>query len=158
MDRFYDEHFQWLAELSPDHRSSWHAFKYHIKPDNVVRLTEDLKRINAHTCKNTRIRYQPGLDFDEIEDFVAGKPMASRSSSKCLALSTRVDIAPNGDVSACKFFSELSISNVNEQSLTDIWNSERYDRLRRTLDEGLSPACSKCNVLYLNTYSALTHV
>ncbi|WP_019911061.1 radical SAM/SPASM domain-containing protein [Paenibacillus sp. HW567] len=158
MDQFYNDHFQWLAKLEPNHRSSWHAFKYHIKPDNVSRLTEDLKQINAHTWHNTRIRYQPGLDFDEIEDFVAGKPIASRSSSKCLALSTRVDIAPNGKVSACKFFEELSIGNVNEQSLTEIWNSHRYDSLRRILDEGLSPACSKCNVLYLNTYSALTHI
>ncbi|KWX81390.1 radical SAM protein [Paenibacillus riograndensis] len=158
MDRYYDEHFQWLAELPPDHRSSWHAFKYHIKPDNVPKLTEDLKRINSNTWHNTRIRYQPGLDFDEIEDFVAGRPIASRSTSKCLALSTRVDIAPNGMVSACKFFGELAIGNVNEQSLTEIWNSDRYDRLRRILDEGLSPACSKCNVLYLNTSAALSIV
>lgn len=89
---------------------------------------------------------------------MAGKPMLSRSTSKCLALSTRVDIAPNGMVSACKFFGELAIGNVKEQPLTEIWNSARYDRLRRILDEGLSPACSKCNVLYLNTYAALTHV
>ncbi|MEK3716432.1 MULTISPECIES: radical SAM protein [unclassified Paenibacillus] len=158
MDRFYDEHFQWLAELPPDHRSSWHAFKYHIKPENITRLTDDLRRINSNTWHNTRIRYQPGLDFDEIEDFVAGKPMKSRSTSKCLALSTRVDIAPNGMVSACKFFGELAIGNVKDLTLTDIWNSARYDRLRRIMDEGLSPACSKCNVLYLNTYAALAQI
>lgn len=47
---------------------------------------------------------------------------------------------------------------MNEYSLTEIWNSARYDRLRRILDEGLSPACSKCNVLYLNTYAALAQI
>lgn len=57
-----------------------------------------------------------------------------------------------------QIFGELAIGNVKEQPLTEIWNSARYDRLRRILDEGLSPACSKCNVLYLNTYAALTHV
>ncbi|MCM3701471.1 radical SAM/SPASM domain-containing protein [Paenibacillus macerans] len=158
MDWFYNEHFQWLGELDPHHRSSWHAFKYHLQPEKVESLMADLGQINGRTWHNTRIRYQPGLDFDEIEAFVSGKPMAPRSSSQCLALSTRVDVSPNGNVSACKFFSELSVGNVQEQSLTEIWNSDRYDRLRCILDKNLSPACSKCNVLYLNTSSSLVHL
>ncbi|RCW43486.1 radical SAM/SPASM domain-containing protein [Paenibacillus prosopidis] len=157
MDGFFREQFDWLKELEENQRSSWHAFKYHIDPDNVGSLMDDLKRINERMWQ-TRIRYQPGLDFDEIEGFVSGNAMTSRCATKCLALSTRADITPSGNVSACKFFSEFSVGNLHQQSLSDIWNSEAYDRIRRTLGEQLSPACSKCNVLYLHGSSSLAHI
>ncbi|SLK20859.1 MULTISPECIES: radical SAM/SPASM domain-containing protein [unclassified Paenibacillus] len=157
MDTFFQEEFQWLNPLEDQRRSSWHAFKYHIKPENVPALMEDLRQINAQTWR-TRIRYQPGLDFDEIEDFVSGNSMTSRCATNCLALSTRADITPTGNVSACKFFSEFSVGNLQEQSLSEIWNSDAYDRIRRSLGKQLSPACSKCNVLYLHGSSSLAHI
>ncbi|KAA8746138.1 radical SAM/SPASM domain-containing protein [Paenibacillus sp. UASWS1643] len=157
MDTFFQEEFQWLNPSEDHRRSSWHAFKYHIKPENVPALMEDLRQINARTWK-TRIRYQPGLDFDEIEDFVSGNSMTSRCATTCLALSTRADITPTGNVSACKFFSEFSVGNLQAQSLSEIWNSDTYDRIRRSLGKELSPACSKCNVLYLHGSSSLAHI
>ncbi|MDY8023276.1 radical SAM/SPASM domain-containing protein [Paenibacillus polymyxa] len=157
MNAFFTENFNWLKSIPEGERSSWHAFKYHIKPENIDRLLRDMKCINNRTW-NTRIRYQPGLDFDEIEDFVRGNAMTSRCATKCLALSTRADITPTGSVSACKFFSEFSVGNLQDQSLTDLWNSETYDRIRRSLGEQLSPACSKCNVLYLHGSSSLSHI
>lgn len=157
MDTFFQEKFNWLHPMDQHHRSSWHAFKYHIKPEHIPALMMDLRAINEHTWK-TRIRYQPGLDFDEIEDFVSGRSMTSRCASNCLALSTRADITPTGNVSACKFFSEFSVGNLHDQSLSDIWHSKAYDQIRTTLGKQLSPACSKCNVLYLHGSSSLTHI
>jgi radical SAM protein with 4Fe4S-binding SPASM domain len=104
------------------------------------------------------VRYQPGLEFDEIEPFIRGEAMTARCATTCRVLQARADITPTGNVSACKFFSEFSVGNLHDHSLGTLWRSEPYDRIRRTLGEQLSPACSKCNVLYLHEHSTPLHI
>jgi radical SAM protein with 4Fe4S-binding SPASM domain len=156
MDDYFTENFNWLHDIN-DTKSSWHAFKYQIDPQNIDALMDDLKRINKRVWK-TRVRYQPGLDFDEIENFIRGNEMKTRCADQCLVLSTRVDITPTGNVSACKFFAEFSVGNLKDSSLAEIWNSESYDKVRKTINSGLTPACSKCNVLYLHSASSMLQV
>jgi radical SAM protein with 4Fe4S-binding SPASM domain len=153
MDGFVQEHFPSItASGAATKRHTWDAFKYRISPVNIPGLMEDLKKINGRIWK-TRVRYQPGLEFDEIEDFVRGKTMTSRCATECHVLNTRVDIMPNGKVSACKFFSEFVVGDLHTESLRDIWESDAYGNIRQVFAKGLSPACSKCNVLYLQEHS-----
>jgi len=153
MNAFVTEKFGWLIEAPTGaKRHTWDAFKYRISPLNINSLVADLKRINERVWK-TRIRYQPGLDFDEVEAFVRGQTMTARCATKCSVLTTRVDIMPTGKVSACKFFSEFVVGNLHNESLQEMWNSEAYEGIRQVFDQGLSPACSKCNVLYLQEHS-----
>lgn len=153
MDAFVKERFGWLIDApNGTTRHTWDAFKYCVSPINVDALIADIKRINARIWK-TKIRYQPGLEFDEIEGFIRGKSMTARCATKCSVLNTRVDITPNGKVSACKFFSEFVVGNLNHESLQEIWNSDAYGGIRSILGDKLSPACSKCNVLYLQEHS-----
>jgi len=156
MNEFVSEKFNWLMDVGEE-RHSWDAFKYHIDPENIEPLMADLSRINSRVWK-INIRYQPGLEFDEIEEFVRGKSMTARCATTCKVLSTRVDIAPTGKVSACKFFSEFTVGDLNNQPLNEIWQSEAYDKIRAGFEHQLSPACSKCNVLYLHSHSAAMHI
>ncbi|WP_248925703.1 radical SAM/SPASM domain-containing protein [Paenibacillus hamazuiensis] len=157
MDDYFAEHFDWLLSLDDHRKNSWHAFKYKIEPHHLPPLMEQLRKINGRVW-TMRLRYQPGLEFDEIEKFVTGEAMTSRCATDCLALATRVDVTPTGNVSACKFFSEFSVGNLKETSLSEIWKSEAYHRIRETINSGLTPACSKCNVLYLHGVSSLKHI
>ncbi|MEK3723349.1 radical SAM/SPASM domain-containing protein [Paenibacillus sp. FSL H8-0034] len=158
MDDYFSDHFDWLRPLDEHQRNSWHAFKYKIDTKHLDPLMEQLNKMNERIWE-TRLRYQPGLEFDEIKAFVTGDEMTSRCATDCLALATRIDVTPNGNISACKFFSEFSVGNLHEQSLTEIWNSEAYDKIRETINSGgLTPACSKCNVLYLHGVSSLKHI
>ncbi|WPP40168.1 radical SAM protein [Paenibacillus hunanensis] len=155
MDHYFTEKFSWLRQLDERHISSWHAFKYKINPNNMEALMNDLDAINERVWK-IRIRYQPGLDYDEIDKFIHGEEMTSRCSNNCLALTSRTDIIPDGSVLPCKFFSEFTVGNLKNKSLRDIWDSEEYDKIRQTINEGgLTPACSKCSVLYLHGASGL---
>jgi radical SAM protein with 4Fe4S-binding SPASM domain len=156
MDAFVRDQFDWLIDTGSG-RHSWDAFKYRVSPENVDVLVADLQRINSRRW-TTQVRYQPGLEFDEIEAFVRGKSMTVRCATTCRVLRTRADITPDGNVSACKFFSEFSVGNLNDQSLSTLWRSKRYDRIREILGRQLSPACSKCNVLYLEGQSAPLHI
>lgn len=155
MDVFVRDKFKWLIDLG-NARHSWDAFKYRIDPEGVGPLMNDLQRINTRMW-TIKIRYQPGLEIDEIEAFVRGKAMTVRCATACHVLHSRADITPTGSVSACKFFPEFSVGSLREQSLGTLWQSDAYNRIRETFGGGLSPACSKCNVLYLHAHSTPLH-
>jgi radical SAM protein with 4Fe4S-binding SPASM domain len=158
MDEFVQEHFPSITDpATGTTRHRWDAFKYRISPINIAALMGDLTRINSRTWK-MRIQYQPGLDFDEVEGFVRGKTMTARCATQCSVLNTRVDVMPNGKVSACKFFSEFAVGDLHVDSLRDIWMSDAYEDIRQVFAQGLSPACSKCNVLYLQEHSVLLNI
>jgi len=56
---------------------------------------------------------------------------------------------PNGDVVSCKFFPEFRMGNLRDGGAAGVWQSERFNDMRRTIEtEGLMPVCSKCNLLY----------
>ncbi|NOU64055.1 radical SAM protein [Paenibacillus sp. LMG 31461] len=156
MDQYFNANFNWLTDIS-DRKCNWHGFKYQINPNNVPALLEDLKLIKSRSW-TTRIRFQPGLEPDEIESFVRGQVMNVRCADKCLALSTRVDVLPDGSASACKFFSEFTVGNLNNSGLRELWHSDQYDRIRGKINTELTPACSKCSVLYLTSSANLKHI
>jgi radical SAM protein with 4Fe4S-binding SPASM domain len=156
MDAFVLDKFDWLMDPAKG-RHTWDAFKYRIAPENLDALMADLRRINSRTW-TTKVRYQPGLEFDEIEEFVRGKSMTARCATTCRVLHTRTDITADGNVSACKFFSEFSVGNLRDHTLSTLWQSEQYNRIRQTFGQQLSPACSKCNVLYLHAHSTPLHI
>lgn len=156
MDTFVRDKFDWLID-SGKARHSWDAFKYRLAPRSINALMVDLEKINSRTWR-TKVRYQPGLEFDEIEDFVRGKTMTARCATTCQVLHTRADITPTGKVTACKFFSEFAVGNLRDQSLGELWTSNNYNRIRQTFGQQLSPACSKCNVLYLHAHSTPLHI
>ncbi len=156
MDAFVHDRFSWLID-SGNTRHSWDAFKYRLAQQSIDSLIVDLRRINARAWA-TRVRYQPGLEFDEIESFVRGQSMTARCATTCQVLHTRADITPTGKVTACKFFSEFAVGNLHDSSLGELWSSDTYEKIRETFGRQLSPACSKCNVLYLHSHSTPMHI
>lgn len=149
MDVFYNENFGFLEYQSFNSNRSWHAFKYKMNCDLVPVLVNELSRINNRVWK-MRVRYQPELEFDEIGDFVQGNELTEKNRHKCLALSNRMDINADGSVCACKFFSEFAIGNIKDYSISEIWHSTKYNKMREVLNDRLMPVCSKCSVLHLH--------
>nr|WP_269785903.1 SPASM domain-containing protein [Streptomyces antimycoticus] len=57
----------------------------------------------------------------------------------------------DGNVSPCECFPEFMVVNLYQSSTVDLWQSERFRRVRSILAEtGMMPVCSKCALLYLN--------
>ena len=59
-------------------------------------------------------------------------------------------ISPEGKVSVCSedFFYSIDMGNVKDQSISDIWNSEKYRLYRERLlkgDRKVGKACSQCD-------------
>jgi radical SAM protein with 4Fe4S-binding SPASM domain len=61
-----------------------------------------------------------------------------------------IDITATGNVASCHVFYDLTMGNLYEQSLEEIWNGERYKRFREYMDQhGLMSICYGCCILYL---------
>lgn len=149
MDSYFQEHFNWLNELDESKKSNWHAFKYRLDKKSIPILRQQVNMINRRTW-TIRLRYQPDLRETEMEDFIEGKDKIGTTCPECVGLSTRMDIGPDGGVTACKLFSEFHMGNLNDKKLLEIWNSDEYRKVRKIINLQPMPVCTKCNVLYLH--------
>jgi radical SAM protein with 4Fe4S-binding SPASM domain len=62
----------------------------------------------------------------------------------------QADINRFGQVVACKNWPDIIVGDLRDESIKNIWNSERYAKFRKSLvSDGLLPICSKCYALYL---------
>lgn len=149
MDEHYTENFGWLDNLNKREQNSWYTYSYHVKPELILILEEQMKKVIDRELK-VRIRLQPPLEIHEFKDYLIGKKMPVQYSSNCYAVSNRMDILANGDVTTCQPFREFVVGNLYNNSLVEIWRGEKFSKVRETISKGLTPICSKCILLYLN--------
>jgi sulfatase maturation enzyme AslB (radical SAM superfamily) len=149
MDEYFNDNFGWLEKANNKKNKSWHCFTYKINPENLNVLKEQVNKICSKVW-NMRIRFQPDLDIEDIESFTLGAEVERFKSRNCLAVSARMDILADGSVASCKYFSEFTIGNLKDASVSELWHSEAYGCIREVINKGISPVCSKCNLLYLS--------
>lgn len=149
MDIFFKDRFSWLRILKDNYKPSWHSYTYHLSPNIIEKLIEDLKKINSKIWK-IRMRYQPALEIEEIRGFIQGSEKPAQNKSKCIGITNRMNILPNGKITICKLFPEFEIGDMNTNSVYDLWNSEKFNKARERLSCELMPVCSKCVLLYLH--------
>ena len=149
MDTAFARRFKDLLPLEHPEEASWHHFSWHISAEHTERLREEMRRINERTW-DIRVRFQPSLEPEEIDDFIQGGSIPAQGHSKCLAVYNRMDILQGGEVSACKLFREFTVGNLNRNSIKEIWEGTKMAEVRARMRCGLLPVCSKCVLLYLN--------
>lgn len=146
MDAYCSAHLPWT--LTGDGRRSWHAYAHGLSVGSMTSLLAQFDRINAHPWR-IKVRYNPEPDRAELADFLAGGSRPVQKRTRCLALNSRLDVFPNGDVVTCKFFPEFVAGSLRTQSLAAIWHGARFEAVRDTVQRcGLMPVCAKCNLLY----------
>ena len=149
MDEYFSRNFNWLREIGPDVPRSWYSYQYHLQSEWVPALLDQVKRLNERAWR-VRIRFQPALESDEIAPFVAGQEAPAQQRSLCLAVSQRMNVLPDGTVTACKLFPEFVIGDLRQEDVAVVWHSAPFRRARELIHRGLMPVCSKCVLLYLH--------
>ncbi len=149
MDQFFDIKFASILERDKNKKASWHDFKYHLDEKCVNDLVEDLKKISNHQW-NIRVRFQPAVQLNEVSEFTSGICSCVQNKKQCLAVVNRMDILQDGTMSACKLFKEFTIGNLKDHTVEELWNSMKFQQIRKVLSKELMPVCSKCVLLYLN--------
>ena len=65
--------------------------------------------------------------------------------TQCISIFQTPEVNSNGDLSPCRDYGDYVVGNVKEHTVTDLWNSDRYVRFRRSVArEGLMPVCARC--------------
>jgi radical SAM protein with 4Fe4S-binding SPASM domain len=149
MDTFFKDHFSWLLKFEDGFKPSWHSYTYKLDPGPHDVLKEDIKKLNGKKWK-IRMRLQPALEMDEIADFIEDKGKPAQDRSKCIGIRNRMNVTPDGKVTACKMFPEFTVGDLNEFSVTDVWRNDNFRKAREIINGGLMPICSKCILLYLH--------
>ena len=86
------------------------------------------------------VQFAPQLSHQEINNWYNQE---FKSSRPCHFIWHSTYIYPNGDVKSCHFLQE-TFGNIRDESLTKIWNNDKYNRFRRTIKKDISPACARC--------------
>ena len=149
MDRFYTENAEFLGPLPATGRPSWHSYSYSVDEAKLPTLHGELKRLRDRSW-DIRIRIQPALTEAQVDDYVRGADLRAQNRRQCLAISNRLDVLADGSVCACKCFPEFTMGDLHTTPMLDIWHSTNFQRFRGLLNQGLSPICASCILLYQN--------
>lgn len=150
MDELYEKSFAWLDNDTGTSRPTWHSYTYQLPPEQLPVLRESMAKLASRSWR-VRVRYQPQLAADEVDDFILGTSRPAQHRSKCLAVSNRMEVHADGSVSSCKFFPEFVVGNLYDTGVAELWGSGNFRKVREILSAGgMMPVCSKCILLYLN--------
>lgn len=149
MDNYFNQNIPIDLKTEGSNKPSWHHYAYHIQKDLIEELRNQLDKLRTKKW-NFRFRLQPNIEMDTLEDFILGGKIPAQNKTKCLATSNRMDVLASGDITACQCFPEFAVGNVKNNSVKEIWKGEQYNKVREVINNGLTPICSKCILLYLN--------
>ncbi len=121
-------------------------------------ITQQMTRIK-NLCKQRGILFfaQPvTIELDNIRNYFTAKWESMVDyKSRCAFPWIYAEISARGDVTVCHSFYDLSLGNVYQESILDIWNGERMKNVRNHLRKELYPICTACSKYYNNPLSSV---
>jgi radical SAM protein with 4Fe4S-binding SPASM domain len=108
------------------------------------------EQMRAIRARSWPMQISSYLDRPEDIDVYVDTPEVPPGNSFCYQQWTRMDITPEGNVTPCILYPDLTFGNIYDQSVGEIWNSPAFARFRDLRRRECLPVCAKCNALYLN--------
>lgn len=110
-------------------------------------ITRQMSRVrDACTERGIRFYSQPRtLEVDNITNYLtANWDKMVDKHSRCGFPWAYAEVSARGDVTTCHSFYDVTIGNIHEQSLLDIWRGERLRAVQSYLREQLFSICTAC--------------
>jgi radical SAM protein with 4Fe4S-binding SPASM domain len=121
---------------------------------NAEELTRQVKSVITELDSNHKnyLLLPPTFSTANISAYLEAKWEEMADIYKtCSSPWTSIDITASGDVAPCHIFYDLVLGNLNEKSIYDIWNGEKFKKFRYYFTQNnLLPVCSGCCILYLS--------
>lgn len=134
-----DETLRLIGETDPKIISTFVTDNPGVAPARVREQVTALKE----KCRqrNVLFDYRPKVHPPLIEPYYTpGSPLEGR----CLYPFLQARVSFSGKVFFCPFI-RVEVGDLNESTLEEVWNSERYvDMRKRLLDNQLFPVCRRC--------------
>ncbi len=125
--------------------ASWKGYVLDRGGLDLEVLIENIKEIKSRRF-GCPILFVPGLKMGDIPKYYL-EPHSLFGYKKCVAPWFMVDVMPDGSVVTCRDHPDYIVGNIHNDSLTSIYNNEKYRAFRRTLrssEKGLFPICARC--------------
>ncbi len=118
----------------------WQPGSMEVLADQVARLKE-----LSRPFKATPVTFIPGLTEPRDLARYYGDHAARFGFDQCISIFQVAELDSNGDLSPCRDYHDYVVGNVQDQTISQLWNSAGFRRFRRSLhNEGLMPVCSRC--------------
>ena len=106
------------------------------------RFVQELVRLRKETLRfSMPVRMKPCLTDQQIKDWYLNFP---KRDHECRFITHSVFVNYNGDIIPCQFLTHCVLGNIKKDSLEDIWRSELYQKLRRTIKKMYPKVCMRC--------------
>lgn len=80
--------------------------------------------------------------------FNANWPEIQGSKKRCVFPWLTAEINAKGEVASCHSMYDLTYGNLYNESLEDVWNSDKYNHFRKIMKKQLLPICPACCLYY----------
>lgn len=120
---FYDEKFKTLQYISDK--------DYSRLPNEILKTQKKRNKLY--------ILFKPSLTKNELQSWYAGTGIKRR----CFFVWRAMFICPDGDVHPCQYLG-IKMGNVKNQNIWDIWNNQKYLKIRRLIKKEQFPVCKRC--------------
>lgn len=124
---------------------------YGLIARQVAHLAEHCHRKGLYFNTYPKVTSEDNIRKYFSADWLAMSAVKTRCSFPWIS----TEINARGEVTTCHAFYDLSLGNVHQSSLADIWRGERYARYRSHLRRQLFPICQSC-VLFYEDYRQLS--
>lgn len=116
-------------------------------PDDYQALNEqfqELKSLSKGSGKPPVVLIPDITGVDDLKDYYTNHS-ATFGYNQCVSIFQVVEIDSNGDLSPCRDYHDYIVGNLKENTITELWNSDKYKKFRQSLvKDGLMPVCSRC--------------
>jgi radical SAM protein with 4Fe4S-binding SPASM domain len=120
-------------------------------------MTEEEYRIGTEQAKRMKAKHEklvtfPNI-FEQAEDYKYYKqtegPFPCDKTKGCWSIDFKINVQPNGDVVLCPDFPDFVLGNLFEQSIMEIWESEKRLKFLEDFYNGRPLSiCYKCCQLW----------
>jgi len=124
--------------------TAWRGYLWSFDEIDPQAVVASVKRIRAKKYSFPYVLI-PDLPYEDIPRYYQ-EPANTFGYDRCVYPWLVTDIMPNGDVVPCRDYPDYVVGNIQEDSILDIFNGERYRKFRKALKEagGLFPICARC--------------
>lgn len=129
---------------TPEHFASINTEIIARQVKNVIEKLISMRKnylLLPPTYSGANIKAYLGANWEEMVD----------KYKTCSSPWNSIDITASGDVAPCHIFYDLTLGNVRDKSVSEIWNGERFQMFRKYFSQNdLLPVCYGCCILYLS--------
>ena len=151
------ENLKWIFNYRNKNNIKMGIYVSTVKNSKSDFVAEDIEKVIKANCDKFEFREisnQGGgmMELKDTEDIKEGNVLGSLRDddvmSRCVYPFNRIVVNPHGFVVACTadFHKKLEIGDTTKNTLTEIWNGEKFQYLRKKhLDKKLNDIfCNKC--------------